>query len=84
MEVLSTLAAAIFVCRALQCVSHITSKPKRDFHETVEGFSEQRPIGLTVKIAHLPEIADSFHDLLDFVNIEQIHRLGSGERTIAC
>jgi hypothetical protein len=79
------LAAAIFVCRALQCVSHLTSKPTRDFHETVVGFSEQRPIGLTVKIAHVPEIADSFHDLLeDFVNIEQIHRLGSGERTIAC
>ena len=79
------LAAAIFVCRARQCVSPITSKPKGDFHDTVEGFSEQRPIGLTVKIAHVPEIADSFHDLPeDFVNIEQIHRLGSGERTIAC
>ena len=79
------LAAAIVVCRALQCVSHLTSKPKRDFHETVVGFSEQRPIGLTVKIAHVPEIAASFHDLPeDFVNIEQIHRPGTGERTIAC
>jgi hypothetical protein len=79
------LAAAIFVCRALQCISHITSKPKRDFHETVVGFSKQSPIGLTVKISHVPEIADSFHDLPeDFVNIELIHRLGSGERTIAC
>jgi hypothetical protein len=42
-------------------------QPKRDFHETVVGFSEQRPIGLTVKIAHVPEIADSFHDLLAMI-----------------
>jgi hypothetical protein len=79
------LAAATLVGRALQCVSHLISKPTRHFHETVIGFSEQDPIALTAKIAHVPEFADSSQDILeDFVNIEQIHRLGSGERTIAC
>ena len=74
------LAAAIFVCRALQCVSHLNSEPTRHFHETVIGFSEPDPIALTAKIAHVPEFADSSQDNLeDFENIEQIHGLRSGE-----
>jgi hypothetical protein len=85
MKVLSMLATATLVCGALQRVSHLTTKPTRDFHETVVGFSEQCVVALTVNIAHVPELADPSHDLLEnLVNIKQIHRLGSGKRTIAC
>jgi hypothetical protein len=72
------LAAATFVGRALQCVSHLISKPTRHFHETVIGFSEQDPIALTAKIAHVPEFRFS-QDILEDFNIEQI-RLRSGGR----
>jgi hypothetical protein len=84
MKVLTMSALRTFFC-ALHGISHLAPKPTSDLHEVVVGFSEERTIALTIKFSRIAESANPIHDLLkNFIDVEQVDRLGGGELPIAC